>query len=187
MENSVRVRVHRPTRRGILVELSGEFEVGTRRVLGRTLDSVASWGQPVFVDLSGVTFMDSSCLWELVVQHRLHRDRLALCNPSPQVELSVAACDLEGWITFHPSKDLYLKQPASYPRRPGRGVSTPQRAQGARGYLINARYGSAGRPTSRFGGEGRKVGRLERHRRLHSLKQDGPTRPRCPARRTGVA
>ena len=105
MENSVKVRVHKSTRRGILVELLGEFDIGTRRVLGTTLSSVASWGQPVSVDLSGVTFMDSSCLWEIVTLHWRHRDFLKLCNPSPQVELSVAACDLEGWIAFRPSRN----------------------------------------------------------------------------------
>lgn len=135
VENSVRVRVHRPTRRGILVELSGEFEVGTRRVLGRTLDSVASWGQPVFVDLSGVTFMDSSCLWEFVVQHRLHRDRLALCNPSPQVELSVAACDLEGWITFHPSKDLVPQTTRELPPASREGSINAAKGAGGKGLL----------------------------------------------------
>ena len=105
MEKSARVRVHKPTRTGILVEFAGEFDIGTRRVLGRALSGVASWGQPVFVDLSGATFVNSLCLWELVVQHGLHRDQLTWCNPAPQVELSEAACGLEDWIAFHRSKD----------------------------------------------------------------------------------
>ena len=104
MEDSTKILVHEPSRTGILVELSGEFDVGAKRALGKMLDGVARWDRPVYVDLSGVTFLDASCLWELVVQYQLHGDHLTLSNPSWQVELSVAACDLEGWISFHPNK-----------------------------------------------------------------------------------
>lgn len=104
MEDLTKILVHEPSRTGILVELSGEFDVGARRALGKTLGGAARWGRPVYVDLSGVTFLDASCLWELAVQYQLHGDHLALSNPSWQVELSVAACDLEGWISFRSNK-----------------------------------------------------------------------------------
>lgn len=156
MESSVKVRVHKPTRMGILVELLGEFDVGTTRVLGRTLSGVASWGQPVFVDLSGATFMDSSCLWELVVQHALHPDHLALCNPSPQVALSVAACDLEGWIAFHPSRDLTPQKTGELPASRKKGTSTEERPAEKRvlGRRQVRRFRSTGTPFRRRGLQG---------------------------------
>lgn len=54
----------------------------------------------MFVDLSGITFLDAQCARELAVQYQLHRDNLVLCNPSPQAELSVSASGLEEWIDF---------------------------------------------------------------------------------------
>ncbi|WP_166396049.1 STAS domain-containing protein [Rubrobacter marinus] len=118
MENSTKIRIHEPSQVGILVELSGEFDVQARRALGKTLNSAASWGSPVRVDLSGVTFMDSACLWELVVEYWLYRENLALCNPSPQVELGVAACGLEGWIVFRPSEETASRTADGLPPKP---------------------------------------------------------------------
>ena len=84
----------------MLVRLSGEFDVLYQKALGDALgDSLAS-GRPTLVDLSGVTFMDSRCLRELVVYYQLGKGRVALCDPSHEVMLSVAACDLEDWFDF---------------------------------------------------------------------------------------
>lgn len=117
MKNPTRIRVHEPDRTGILVELFGEFDIVTRRALRTTVGSVARWGLPVFVDLSGVTFLDSSCLRELAVQHQLHANHLTLCNPSRQVELSVAACDLEGWVDFRPNEGFTPRATTGGPMR----------------------------------------------------------------------
>ncbi len=146
VEPWVRVRVHKPSHMGIFVELLGEFDVGTRRILGRTLSSLASWGQPVYVDLSGVTFMDSSCLWEIAVQHRRHRDHLALCNPSPQVELSVAACDLEGWIAFRPRKNSAPRTTGESPSAPREKSIEAAKGAGCKG-LLDKRQVRKGRAT----------------------------------------
>jgi anti-anti-sigma factor len=86
--------------RPILVKLSGEFDVRYQKMLEDTLGDCLDSGRPTFVDLSGVTFMDSRCVQELVVYYQLGKERVALCDPSRQVELSVAACDLENWIDF---------------------------------------------------------------------------------------
>lgn len=117
MKDATRIRVHEPDRTGILVELFGEFDIVMGRALRTTVGSVARWGLPVFVDLSGVTFLDSSCLRELAVQHRLHANHLTLCNPSRQVELSVAACDLEGWVHFHPNEGFTPRATTVEPMR----------------------------------------------------------------------
>lgn len=107
--------------RPMLLRLSGEFDVLHQKTLADSLgDSLAS-GRPTLVDLSGVTFMDSRCLRELVVFYQLGRGRVALCDPSHEVELSVAACDLEGWLDFVYTTDLERSA------RPHRGERLPQR------------------------------------------------------------
>ena len=83
-----------------LVKLSGEFDVRYQRILEDILSGCLASGRLTFVDLSGVTFMDSRCVRELAVYYQLGRGRVALCDPSWELELSVAACDLEGWIDF---------------------------------------------------------------------------------------
>ena len=94
------------TRRGMgeggpmLVRLSGDFDVRYERILEDTLSDCLASGGLTLVDLSGVTFMDSRCVRELAFHYQLGEGRLALCDPSPEVELSVAACDLESWIDF---------------------------------------------------------------------------------------
>ncbi len=84
--------------RPILVKLSGEFDVRYQKMLEDNLGNCLASRRPTFVDLSGVTFMDSRCVQELVVYYQLGKERVALCDPSREVELSVAACDLENWI-----------------------------------------------------------------------------------------
>lgn len=54
----------------------------------------------VAVELSRVSFLDSSCPRELVVYQRLRPGHVVLCDPSPQVELSAAACGVEACIRF---------------------------------------------------------------------------------------
>ena len=83
-----------------LVKLSGEFDVRYHRIREDTLSDCLASGRLTLVDLSGVTFMDSRCVRELAFHYQLGEGRLALFDPSREVELSVAACDLEGWIHF---------------------------------------------------------------------------------------
>jgi anti-anti-sigma factor len=100
----------------ILVKLSGEFDVRYQRILEHAMSAclVAS-GSSTFVDLSEVTFMDAQCIRELVVHYQLGKGRLVLCDPSQEVELSVVACDLEKWVDFVYTTDLWLsvKLPSS--------------------------------------------------------------------------
>ncbi len=84
----------------MLVKLSGEFDVRYEKVLEDTLSDCLASGRLTLVDLSGVTFMDSRCVRELAIGYQLGEGRVALCDPSWEVELSVAACDLEEWIDF---------------------------------------------------------------------------------------
>jgi anti-anti-sigma factor len=84
----------------MLVKLCGEFDVLSQKILADTLSDCLASGRPTFVDLSEVTFMDSRCVQELVVYYQLGKERVALCDPSRELELSVAACDVEDWIDF---------------------------------------------------------------------------------------
>jgi len=86
--------------RAMLVVLSGEFDILYQKVLENVLSRSLTSGRPTLVDLSRVTFMDSQCVRELAIHYQLGGGSLALCDPSRGVELSVAACDLEGCIDF---------------------------------------------------------------------------------------
>ena len=94
----------------LLVRLSGEFDVLYEKVLEDTLCDCLASGRPTYVDLSGVTFMDSRCVRELAIHYQLGEGRVTLCDPSREIELSVAACDLEEWIDF-----VYASLPQASP------------------------------------------------------------------------
>ena len=112
-----------------LVRLSGEFDVRYKRILEDTLsDSLAS-GRLTLVDLSGVTFMDSRCVRELAFHYQLGEGLLALCDPSMEVELSVAACDLESWFDFiYTTAEASAEAPAGDPARNAAGSDSQKAA-----------------------------------------------------------
>lgn len=95
------------------VMLSGEFDARMVGDLRKTLESLLGSARSVAVDLSGVTFLGEECLWELVLYSELHGEHLVLSNPSAQVELSVTACGLEGWIEFYPAEGSAYQARAS--------------------------------------------------------------------------
>jgi anti-anti-sigma factor len=96
----------------VVVKLSGEFDIRYRRTLENTLRDCLASRRSTLIDLSEVTFMDARCVWELAVYCQLGRGRMVLCNPSQNVEVSVAACDLEDWLDFIYSAELGL--PSGY-------------------------------------------------------------------------
>ena len=85
---------------GVLVRLSGELDVRYEKILEDTLSDCLASGRPTLVDLSEVTFMDSRCVRELAIRYQLGEGRVALCDPSWEMELGVAANDLEEWMDF---------------------------------------------------------------------------------------
>jgi anti-anti-sigma factor len=94
--------------KAVLVKLSGEIDIRYLRTLENMLRDCLASGRSTLVDLSQVTFMDSRCLWELAVYYQLGRGRMILCNPSQDVGVSVAACDLEDWRDFIYTTDFRL-------------------------------------------------------------------------------
>lgn len=95
LECSASIKVHDPCPAGVLVELSGEFDISCLEVFGRALKKVASLRRPAFVDLSGVTFMDAPCVRALAYKTRPGANPLRLCRPSEQFRLSLVACETE--------------------------------------------------------------------------------------------
>ena len=53
LEYPARIKVHEPCRAGVLVELSGEFDVSCLVAFGRALRRASGLGRRTFVDLSG--------------------------------------------------------------------------------------------------------------------------------------
>lgn len=97
-----RIRVHAPSRFGVLVELGGEFDVSCSDAFDQALRGLEPTG-PAYVDLSAVTFMDAHCVRRLA--DGVRAGLLRLCRPSAEVRLSVAACDLDGYLDIRPDDD----------------------------------------------------------------------------------
>ncbi len=103
MQYLASIKVHDPCRAGVLVELHGEFDVACLESFRQTLRRASDLGEPTFVDVSGVTFMDTLCLKELAAGS----GTLSMCHPSWQFELGVAACGLEESILVLPDGPGY--------------------------------------------------------------------------------
>ncbi len=89
------IRIGRAELRGVLIELTGEFDVHDLGTLRRTFDDTLSSGLPTYVDLSGVAFLDAACTRELAAQYHLYGlygRLLALRDPSWQAEASFRTC-----------------------------------------------------------------------------------------------
>lgn len=83
----------------VFVRLVGEFDVARWKLLRRVLSECMVAGQTTVLDLSGVTFLDTLCVRELALHSQLYGNLLTQ-DPSPEAELSVAACELGDWIPF---------------------------------------------------------------------------------------
>lgn len=90
--------VHRDE--GCAVVLRGEFDLACHATLGSVLDDALRRSAEVLVDLSGVTFMDGSCVRELALLLALHGERVVLEGSSREVEASVTACGMEDLVRF---------------------------------------------------------------------------------------
>ena len=90
---------------GVLVELWGEFDLFSLGNLREALNIVLDLRRPIFIDLSGITFLDLDSARELAVRAQLYAHHLFLSNPSPWVTTSLQAFGLGGWIPFHPGAD----------------------------------------------------------------------------------
>lgn len=123
LEYLARIKIHNPTEDGVLVELNGEFDLSCLEAFKRSLVRARSLGEPVFVDLSGVGFMDGLCARELL--HAAEGDGFELCQPSPQVRLSALACGLGGrLVACSPDDERYeavIREACRPQRKDGNG------------------------------------------------------------------
>jgi anti-sigma B factor antagonist len=82
-----------------LVTLNGELDMATAEGLADWLVTVS--GSAVVVDLSGLTFMDSSGISALVMaRNRMVEDGndLILTRPAPMVQRALEVVGLAGWL-----------------------------------------------------------------------------------------
>jgi len=100
-----RIEVREWDEEGVLVELRGEFDLHNLEELRETMSNTVALRRPTMIDLSGVTFIDVEATRELTIRSRLYAHHLTLCNPSWQVEASVAACGLGEWFAFRSEMD----------------------------------------------------------------------------------
>jgi anti-anti-sigma factor len=83
-----------------VVSLRGELDMATAEGLSDWLVAIA--GSPVVVDLSGLTFMDSTGITALVMARKTMTEdgnELILSRPPPMVERVLQITGLSGWLT----------------------------------------------------------------------------------------
>lgn len=140
MEYLARIKIHNPTDDGVLVELNGEFDLSCLEAFGTALDRATALGTAVFVDLSGVGFMDALCTRELL-RRAEGPGRFELCQSSPEANLSAAALGFwEGIETCDPDDPAYeaviretcKPRPLDGARRTSRGLYTARSSGAAR-------------------------------------------------------
>ncbi len=90
---------------GVTVGMRGEFDAYSLPDLRETLDHVCSFGKPVVVDLSGVTFLDLQSARELVVRSLIQAHHLAFESPSFGVLASIRALGIDGRTRIHSGRE----------------------------------------------------------------------------------
>lgn len=103
MEYPARIKIHPPCRAGVLIELAGEFDVSCLVVLEDALRRASDLGERTFVDLAGVTFVDTLCIQKLVSGSGAGYP--VLCRPSRQFRLAVTTCGFEESVRFGAEDD----------------------------------------------------------------------------------
>jgi anti-sigma B factor antagonist len=98
-----------------VVVVTGEIDMATAPMLGRELTSAIESGDgPVVLDLSEVTFFDSSGLRVAIVAHRALAEqgrRLAVvCHPEGHVRRTFALAGLSDVLDLHPNRQAALEE-----------------------------------------------------------------------------
>jgi anti-sigma B factor antagonist len=96
-----------------VVVVTGEIDMATAPMLGRELTAAIESGDgPVVLDLSDVTFFDSSGLRVAIVAHRdlgeKNRRLAVVCKPEGHVRRTFALAGLADVLDLHPSRDAAL-------------------------------------------------------------------------------
>ena len=93
--------------------VTGEIDMATAPMLGRELTSAIESGDgPVVLDLTEVTFFDSSGLRVAIVAHRdlgeQDRRLAVVCNPEGHVRRTFVLAGLADVLDLHPSRAAAL-------------------------------------------------------------------------------
>ena len=96
----------------VVLMVSGEIDMATAPAFRAVIEQSKSLGAAVVVDLSGVTFMDSSGLHVLVT---VHTQRVPMCvrNPSAQVDRLLTMTGLQRLICMNQAHDAEAKAEGS--------------------------------------------------------------------------
>jgi anti-sigma B factor antagonist len=84
--------------------VSGEVDYDTAGMFGRRLRSATERPGPIVLDMSGVSFMDTSGIRELVRLRRTGRD-VVILRPSCAVQLILELTHLDEVLTVEPSME----------------------------------------------------------------------------------
>jgi anti-sigma B factor antagonist len=98
-----------------VVVATGEIDMATAPMLGRELTSAIESGDgPVVLDLSDVTFFDSSGLRVAIVAHRdlgeQGRRLAVVCDPEGHVRRTFALAGLADVLDLHPNREAALAE-----------------------------------------------------------------------------
>lgn len=88
----------------IVATLAGELDVGTTQVFRHAIGPYTASGREVVVDISRLTFCDSTGLGALVAVYRAATGagaRLHLCAAQPQMEKTLSVTGLDRVFTMH--------------------------------------------------------------------------------------
>jgi anti-sigma B factor antagonist len=96
-----------------VVVVTGEIDMATAPMLGRELTAAIESGDgPVVLDLTDVTFFDSSGLRVAIVAHRdlgeQDRRLAVVCSPEGHVRRTFALAGLADVLDLHPSRAAAL-------------------------------------------------------------------------------
>ena len=98
-----------------MVVVTGEIDMATAPMLGRELTAAIESGEgPVVLDLTEVTFFDSSGLRVAIVAHRdlgeKGRRLAVVCDPEGHVRRTFALAGLADVLDLHPSREAALAE-----------------------------------------------------------------------------
>jgi anti-sigma B factor antagonist len=108
--------VHTETEDGSpVVVVAGEIDMATAPMLGRELTAAVEAGEgAVVLDLTDVTFFDSSGLRTAVVAHRdlgeQGRRLAVVCDPAEHVRRTFVLAGLADVLDLHPSREAALAE-----------------------------------------------------------------------------
>jgi len=105
-----------------IIRPSGEVDLSTVSILGHALATAFSRGRHVIVDLSEVTYIDSTGFRELLAHRRIYHENdrfMVLANPTQPVQTVIDRLNLYEVVPVFPSIESAKNSLNTAPRRKG--------------------------------------------------------------------